>query len=139
MAKTKNYYLRTPVKRERMAELVEVLRSGKYKQAFTRMRGKGNCFCLAGLMCELSELGTWDGNDKSSNRNFLLHGEKDVWRCAPPRKVINHFGFHTKDLTSEYPKIFIDGNFKAVIEINDIDKLSFNAIADLIEQTYLVA
>lgn len=42
-------------------EWIEALESGKYAQAYGRLR-RGQSFCCLGVYCDLSGLGKWDGD-----------------------------------------------------------------------------
>lgn len=51
-------YTKDEIRQHRL-EWVEALESGKYKQAWQKLRD-GNRFCCLGVACDLSGIGGWD-------------------------------------------------------------------------------
>lgn len=118
--------------RERIAEWVAELRSGKYTQIQKRLKSpEGHC-CM-GVACEIYA--------KHHNMTFsqvmeLVSHHANVL----PQPVAEWFGF------SNYNPIFkFEGEWRSAGHLNDVGKgrafegpgVPFNSIADAIEQTYL--
>jgi len=53
-----------------LRELVKRLRSGKYKQGFSYLR-KGNCYCIAGVICDMGTKGKWIERKKDWLNEFI--------------------------------------------------------------------
>ena len=97
-----------------MKTLIAALRSDKYKQTTGRLRD-GDCFCVLGVACDLADPTKWE-----------LHfygwfyedasGSTSDW-------VRKHFGIS--------PKLWKD-----LVFLNDVQRLTFNEIADYIEAHY---
>lgn len=130
---TKVCTITDPVKRDRMAKLIEAMRSGDYEQCYLSMHSE-NKFCAMGLACELSNLGFWKG--KSSHQNYFTTNEeekKEGGQEAMPRSVLDYYGFKTE---SNFPVVLFLGSYKLIPDLND-QHILFSQIADLLEDTYL--
>lgn len=97
-------------------KLVDALRDEKYTQVIGFLRGdRPNCFCVAGLACEISGLGEWIDND------FVIN--KENYSFATPKLVVQHYGFSPAE-------------FGMLVEMNDNYYnycFSFPELADIIE------
>lgn len=89
---------------------VAALRSGEYEQG-TRMLSRDNKFCCLGVLCKLS------GLEFSPERGYL------------PDSVVKWAG-----LDSISPGVVKDGVTDSLAYLNDVKGLTFNQIADLIEE-----
>jgi len=105
------------MKKEIADKWVEALRSGKYKQ--TKNHLKDECgYCCLGVLCDISNLGSWDIGAKS-------YGGMSGALCDKVRDwagISNEAGY------------FLDGG--NLINFNDVEHLDFNQIAKLIEQKW---
>jgi hypothetical protein len=95
---------------------VAALRSGAYKQR-TGMLYDGKCHCALGVLLEISEMGVW-----------VKHHDIYSYFTQDPHKdgnslVFNRFAGMLNNETS------------AIVIANDVKQLSFNKIADIIEET----
>ena len=101
---------------------VEALRSGLFSQ--TRFRLQDNLgYCCLGVACELFV----------KNKIFIHDNSNIIYGDVP---------FYQPDLKDGHWLYRIDKDYwgktgKHLIELNDVDKLTFNEIADKIEETYL--
>lgn len=97
-------------------EWVKALRSGEYTQGREWLRRSDN-FCCLGVLCDLAvEVGVIPAPEKSSSGVTCYAYDGMVG--APSGKVQTWAGL---------------GNPVALIALNDIEKASFEAIADFIE------
>ena len=104
--------------KQHRAELVEALRSGRYKQAQYSLRD-GDYFCCLGVACDVSGLGEWDNFQYLNNSIYL------------PSEVMKYYGFNEKEglffAFKNGPKIR-----KFLSSLND-NSYTFKEIADVIE------
>jgi hypothetical protein len=103
--------MRTQEQIEHTKQLVEVLRSGKYKQAFGRLK-VGKSYCCLGVACLVA------------GRTFAKDGFCDGVACRLPSDVAKYFGF--LDCSGAYNK-------SSLTSMNDSGK-PFTEIADIIEK-----
>lgn len=96
---------------------LEALRSGKYEQGRGKLRSTDNKFCCLGVLCDISNLGVWEGG-----RFVYYLGSGGIL----PTAVMVWAGLDDVD-----PKI--DSSVRS-IEANDMFRKSFAEIADLIER-----
>lgn len=113
---------------------VDALRSGKYKQGFGVLKKLNGDMCCLGVVTEqyrISEDNTnkidWEERSKADRVYF------DNYDCIVPSLVVKWLEIH--------PLWSIDVNFQGELislgYLNDVKKLTFDEIADLIEETYL--
>ena len=115
---------------------VEALRSGKYQQVQYKLREKpedGGGHCCLGVLCEvakpmLSLEGTKELEDYLDNRGY------------PPKEILKLLGQDIEIEDAKYQYISVqmkDGGFILVLSLNDSYNMTFDQIADLLEQTHL--
>ncbi len=117
-------FRQTPEQKENCLELIRALRSGKYEKISGHLHNTDtNQFCVMGLACELSNLGSWR---KFSHRHdyseyVIPNTDDQVHVCIVPHKVsYDHYGF-----TDEFRS--------RLVTLNDFGR-SFEEIADEIEK-----
>jgi hypothetical protein len=115
---------------EAKTKVVEALRSGKYKQGAGYLR-RGDCFCVWGVICDVSEIGAWvpdlgelyryeDGIDQSDRRWQRWFG--------PAHSVKNWVGLDDYDSHVE-----INGIVDTLMDHSDYG-VAFAELADAIEE-----
>ena len=106
-------------------DLVEALRSGKYKQGKKALRIKGDFYCCLGVACDVSELGEWGELHRDqicyNIQCFSYMGIDGVL----PKYVMNYYGFITPKGSHLIHK-------ESLTSLND-KGYSFEQIADIIE------
>lgn len=96
---------------------VKALRSGEYEQGKSQLRNKfDNTYCCLGVLCEISKKGFIDSN-------WNLSKEIQTWA-----------GMATSNGSLE-DKIHYTKSTDLTI-LNDIDNMSFDEIADIIQMTW---
>ena len=129
---------------ELIKEWVKALRSGKYTQGQDCLRGKDDKFCCLGVLCDLTSRKKWD--EENDEYYCTILGEEEVL----PESILNllHLEERTPSfkISLENPKLLeILKNYKEedrvyyddLIQLNDIWKLDFNQIADILEEEFL--
>ena len=105
----------------------EALKSGQYKQVTGEMRtrdGSGFCALGVGYAVYLKHVGmTWEGGAR----------EERIDRARFFAKIVSWFGLPELDI----PLAISNGSPTRVTTLNDLGKLTFNEIADLIWAQYL--
>jgi len=115
---------------------VEALRSGRYQQVQYKLREKpedGGGHCCLGVLCEvakpmLSLEGTKELEDYLDNRGY------------PPKEILKLLGQNIEIEDAKYQYISVqmkDGGFIPAHSLNDSYNMTFDQIADLLEQTHL--
>jgi hypothetical protein len=126
------------VNRERVALLVEALRSGEFQQGKHVLR-RGSQFCCLGVACEVfrSTTGTGRWVRTTGATAFVVSGTGDPddnqTHTLPP-SVSAWFGFGEH---AHNPTVTAGGKRFALSNLNDLEGLRFPAIADAIERTFL--
>jgi len=92
---------------ELKAKWIEALRSGRYKQGRGFLRNANDEFCCLGVLCDIVDPSRWE---KNGNKACAWDG----LRMYPP-------DYLEPSMTRQYP------------HMNDVQKLSFNEIADFVE------
>lgn len=112
---------------KRSKALIEALRSGKYKQATSRLRRSEKHFCATGVACEVYRLESGNGAwvQPFGALYFFQIGktkpDAQSWACdVPPQQVVDYFGKYINSL----------------IDWNDNEELTFDEIAKRIEQQF---
>jgi hypothetical protein len=115
---------------------VEALRSGKYKQIFSRLHTNTG-FCCLGVLCDIVKdevRGHWEEYPTdaavSGTRKFVVPHAKVEEICPLPITVRNYTG-----MKSAFGTFIADtaGNIKSLAGLND-QGASFEEIADIIEK-----
>lgn len=118
---------------------VAALRSGEYEQGFYFLRQgipgtESFVYCPLGVLCDIAvQLGvvSWD-RMPGSNRWFLPGGNVSV----PSAPVLEWAGATGMHMSQPFPLRWSDGERYPMYTFNDRLKLSFDQIADLIEEQY---
>jgi hypothetical protein len=129
--------------KELIKRWVEALRSGKYQQGRLSLRNISNQFCCLGVLCDIAkdelsldwilkeEWSKYSIDNSYSNIPFSVD------------KLLNidtgHLGVITIDtirLSPEYG-VPLENRWTTLLELNDFYRLSFNQIADILEQQFL--
>lgn len=69
---------------EAKTKIVEALRSGNYTQGIGQLRTNQNCFCVWGVICDVSGKGKWETDSRGDG---LYVGEARTSSCSPPQEV----------------------------------------------------
>lgn len=105
--------------KEHRKQLVAALRSGNYQQT-TKVLKDENGFCCLGVACDISGLGEWT----ASNR-YKTPTKTEV--CVLPPIVADWLGI------DQAGRFINDGLKDALWVKNDMSRMTFNEIADIIE------
>lgn len=114
---------------------VEALRSGQYRQIADRLRREldtGYGYCCLGVLCEIAKpLASEELLERKLQDDGYIPTEinKLLQQQAIDGSLIARF----RELVVQMPS----GNLTAVTILNDDLQMSFNEIADLLEQTHL--
>jgi len=135
--------------KELIRQWVEALRSGKYTQGRKALRNIDNTYCCLGVLCDISKdtLGLkWehDSNDECESEVYTMERNGGVL----PDSVWEYLGRDTdykvkiSTTNSKIPKSVIDSfvyplSHIYLVTLNDQYKLSFEQIADIIEEEFL--
>ena len=106
------------MRKELKEKWLEALRSGKYKQGRGKLRSVDNEFCCLGVLCDVSGQGEWD---KKTEAHYW-YGQGNKWGTYGLPLFMNEFTGLTM------------GTEETLFALNDVEKLSFNEIADWIEE-----
>lgn len=124
---------------------VEALRSGKYKQGRLSLRTSENEYCCLGVLCDLHAQAT-GGSWELASPNYSYQGSPNYAyqgaQCTPDDVVLEWAGLSSasfelhRKLANKYEEqgSFFD-TINCLMDCNDCLGLSFNQIADLIEET----
>lgn len=112
--------------------LVRALRSGEIKQGVGHLRDRNDCYCIWGVACEgyrqVTGQGEWVMNTDMIMENcyyFIHNGECDD--VGPLDAVVDFYGF------PEFHE-YADDIVEFLMQANDNEKLSFDQLADKIEE-----
>src|SRR4051812_25076359 len=114
---------------EMKTKWLEALRSGKYKQASSRLRRKnefGGSYCCLGVLCDISGAGTWD-ESKTDLTAYVLLSQPAYYSSSYTRSITD-----LPRILRDQLGISADSEIK-LIHLNDEEKADFAAIADWIE------
>lgn len=149
---TDHYALPTKEQLELRKRWVKALRSGDYVQAQGALRTgasepvskTGPGYCCLGVGCDVSALGKWDAGEGFSNlfSYVIPAGEKEA--SVLPDTVSKAFGYISPSGFVSTPFVEI-GSFSAqgpitvsLIRLNDEYGMSFEQIANLLEQQHIL-
>ena len=110
--------------KQHRAELVEALRSGRYKQGRNALRNQKGRFCCLGVACDISGLGKWVINNIYDKISYL--GKASFL----PKEVMAYYGFSNS--RGKFGDSRITG--EALSYYNDAGGYNFKEIANLIER-----
>jgi len=134
--------------RERIQKCVDALRSGKYKQGRKALRNINDEFCCLGVFCDISkkDLGIDWNLEPTDKECYMFSGSSGVL----PNSMLGYLGIDCnnvliKTTNSKLPMYqmekvgmsYIDREQVSLISLNDRFKLSFEQIADIIEEEFL--
>ena len=112
--------------KERRQKWIDALRSGDYQQTtYCLESNKSKSFCCLGVACKVAEsFGVVPASDIYNERGKL---EGKYW----PKVVREWFGFDKREGVLST----LEGQeYNDLVELNDKGKLSFDAIADLLQK-----
>lgn len=125
--------------KQAIRQLVDALRSGRYKQVKDALR-IDDSYCCLGVACDISGLGEWkgtniyddDGRFVETQWSYRLPNGVAHSSVLPP-PVAYYYGFESVNplLSDEF------GNMYEASAFNDQKDYDFNKIADLFEREYL--
>ena len=104
-------------------QLVRALMDGKYRQSHTALR-RNDKFCVLGVACDLSMLGTWQGDEDSMA--YVVGNEWSSIELAD--SVAEYYGF-----ASTNPEVHYNGRLRTLMSLNDGQEMPFNKLAELID------
>ena len=114
--------------KQNLQDWIDALRSGDYIQTRDRLHVTDTCeYCALGVACEISGLGEWD-----------VYGSYDIpdddagLTPVMPKPVALSMGLHKCN-----PSVVYRGETYNISQLNDDLCLSFEAIANLIEEQLL--
>ena len=112
-------------------QLVEVLRSGTYKQGQNTLVDENDCFCVMGVVCNESEtdLEWWQEFDGE----WLIG--RDSYQL--PKKIQKEYGFFCSGGSRRDGNELVIGGqgYESLMDAND-NGVSFEDLADYIEKNY---
>lgn len=136
------------INKELIKQWVEALRSGKYKQGRKALRNRNDEFCCLGVLCDISKNTLnldWelDSNEVCESEIYTMERNGGVL----PDKVWEYLGREATDYkvqisitNSKLPSLVTKGcpsRYLYLVTLNDVYKLSFEQIADIIEEEFL--
>lgn len=136
------------INKELVKQWVEALRSGKYKQGRQALRNRNDEFCCLGVLCDISKNTLnldWelDSNEVCESEVYTMERNGGVL----PDKVWEYLGQEATDYkvqisitNSKLPESVANGclsRYLYLVTLNDVYKLSFEQIADIIEEEFL--
>ena len=116
---------------------VDALRSENYKQCYFALKEEDR-FCVIGVLCDVLKNdinGFWDENDCFICQDEYFECEEIVY-YHPPNKLFLYCGVEPSEQNRYYFQLvkYGDNSECRLINLNDIDRLTFNQLADLIEE-----
>lgn len=136
------------INKKLVRQWVDALRSGKYKQGRSALRNVDNEFCCLGVLCDICkhrlnldwELGGYDIDYRDI---YIMDKTGDVL----PNKVWDYLGREVTDYkvqisitNPKLPSSVVNNNLRNsifLVTLNDVYRLSFEQIADIIEEEFL--
>ena len=136
------------INKELVRQWVDALRSGKYKQGRRALRNVDNEFCCLGVLCDICKHRLnldWElcVHDTDNHDIYVM----DNYGGVLPDKVWDYLGREAADnkvqisitnpkLPSSVVKDYF-GSSIFLVTLNDVYRLSFDQIADIIEEEFL--
>lgn len=108
---------------EAKAKVVAALRSGEYKQAIGYLHPEEGCFCVWGVICDVSEIARWTPNIDGGGYRMFGHS------AVPPDSVEKWAGIEW----SKDDNVKINGHVMGISDHNDCE-VSFEVLAKAIEE-----
>ena len=147
----------TPQQIQNVRDWIAALRSGTYKQGYSRLLSTSGTYCCLGVLCEINNVAKKELNKSLSNEMYyvfnIAHNGRDAHEIIRNDVLPTIFyeqvtgwrnwSFRIPSTYHDYikSKLVHLGQSIDITTINDIVKLSFNDIADIIEynlETYLL-
>jgi hypothetical protein len=118
--------MKTKEQKLHMRWLIDTLRAGTYKQGMGSLK-TGNKFCCLGVACDIHRQAT-----KSAAWSAM--GAYLNYQATLPLEVVDYFGFESQR-GFEFPEFDLLIKEPIALDyLNDVKKLSFREIADLLEK-----
>jgi hypothetical protein len=108
------------MKKSCLEKWLEALRSQKYKKVRGALR-VGDCYCALGVLCDISELGSWE-QDPYSNKMVYLNQVNYL-----PQKVREWAGISDSECSSITAFLIVH---------NDNLKMDFTSLANELEKKF---
>lgn len=109
-----------------MWKWVLALRSGKYQQGSGVLRSEKNEFCCLGILCDISEKGSWTSEPINIEKGYGYTFGEAEFTIYPPNAIQRIF-----------QKCYVQRTI--LVSMNDNRRLPFDAIADYIAENLKVA
>jgi hypothetical protein len=93
---------------------IAALRSGKYKQGRNKLRDKEDCYCCLGVLCDIVAPTKWTKIESDARWFNLGHWE------FPSKEIMRKVGIKSRTRN-------------ILVSMNDYNKISFDEIADYLE------
>lgn len=119
-----------PINKERIKLLVDALRSGEYTQVRNVLKKDGS-YCCLGVACEISGVGKWKEATEFNSAAYTV-GESSN-SATLPYAVADWFGWRLDNPFVKYGTSITT----TLAELNDVKGLSFEQIADVLEENFL--
>jgi hypothetical protein len=134
--------------KERIQKCVDALRSGKYKQGRKALRNINDEFCCLGVFCDVSkeDLNIDWRLEPTDRECYMFSGSSGVL----PNSMLSYLGIDCNNVLikttnsklpiSQMEKVgmsYLDREQVSLISLNDRFKLSFEQIADILEEEFL--
>lgn len=115
----------TKMNPEAKAKIVAALRSGKYKQGTSALHTY-DCFCIWGVICDVSGVTEWSEPDTIGDRYYLGN---DI---RPPEAVLEWAGLPLQG--DPFTQVTIQNEHDTLMGHNDSGTVTFDQLADAIEE-----
>ena len=137
------------INKELVKQWVEALRSSKYKQGRQALRNRKDEFCCLGVLCDISKNTLnldWelDSNDICESEIYIMEKNGGVLPDSVWEYLGKEIGYKANISTknSKIPKSVTESFLLplkdiSLVTLNDHYKLSFEQIADIIEEEFL--
>ena len=115
---------------------VSALRSGSYHQGRNFLR-RENDYCCLGVLCDL--------HAQSYSQDWTLQEQRTTTQDGTARSIFQYDGFYSvlpeqvvewSGLDAQDPVVAHDEDLTSITKLNDLKGLSFEQIADLIEEQF---
>lgn len=134
------------INKELVKQWVKALRSGKYKQGRKTLRAKNDEYCCLGVLCDIAK-GTLHLDWKSEFSDDDPYYIDDYAGILPPL-VLDYLGvsnggeYNDVAILTDNTKLPANAASRSdgyvyLIDLNDTYNLSFEQIADIIEEAFL--
>lgn len=124
---------------ENIRKWVVALRSGKYQQGTGCLRDADDRYCCLGVGGEVLEH-EWRQRDEDTDRSYVIHNPKDGelgLSGTLPQSLAAQLGIDARGSVAPHDDGFFGWGQSPFYEMNDSKGMSFESIADKIEQKLL--